>query len=58
LSRRFVAIAAGAAAVGFAFVYAWIAWLVLNYFYVPYSNDADVPLFQQYATDILKHQMP
>lgn len=58
LSPRFVAIATTIAAIGFALTFYWVVWLVGRYFYVGYSNDGDVPLFQQYADRIFGGLIP
>jgi hypothetical protein len=57
-SPRFVAIAAVVAAIGFTLTFYWVVWLIGRYFYVPYANDADVPLFQQYADRIFGGLVP
>jgi hypothetical protein len=58
VSPRFVAAASIVAAVGFALTFYWVVWLAGRYFYVPYSNDGDVPLFQQYADRIFGANLP
>jgi hypothetical protein len=58
VSPRFVAAASIIAAVGFALTFYWVVWLAGRYFYVPYSNDGDVPLFQQYADRIFGANLP
>lgn len=58
LSPRFVAVVSVVAAVGFALTFYWVVWLVGRYFYVPYSNDGDVSLFQQYADHIFGAKLP
>ena len=57
-SPRFVAAASVVAAIGFALTFYWVVWLIGRYFYVPYSNDGDVPLFQQYADRIFGGLVP
>jgi hypothetical protein len=58
LTPRFVAAASVIAAIGFALTFYWVVWLVGRYFYVPFSNDGDVPLFQQYADRIFGAYLP
>jgi len=58
VNGRFVAAASVVAAIGFALTFYWVVWLVGRYFYVPYSNDGDVPLFQQYADRIFGGLVP
>jgi hypothetical protein len=58
LSPRFVAAASIVTAIGFALSFYWVVWLIGRYFYVPYSNDGDVPLFQQYADRIFGAYLP
>jgi glycosyl transferase family 87 len=58
LSPRFVAAASVIAAIGFVLTFYWVVWLVGRYFYVPYSSDGDVPLFQQYADRIFGGHLP
>jgi Glycosyltransferase family 87 len=58
LSPRFIAIAAVVAAVGFVLTFEWVVWLVGHRWYVPYSSDGDLPLFQQYADRIFGGHIP
>ncbi|MEA2546380.1 MAG: hypothetical protein QOI09_1653 [Chloroflexota bacterium] len=58
MSPRFVAAVSVIAAIGFALTFYWVVWLAGRYFYVPYSNDGDVGLYQQYADRIFGGRLP
>jgi hypothetical protein len=58
VTGRFVAAVSVIAAIGFALTFYWVVWLAGHYFYVGYSNDGDVSLFQQYANRIFGARLP